>query len=622
MATRFNKLCFLLCSAILVCVGVIYLQGLGSRFIFDDNYNLQGLADIESHGWLYYIFGSGFSGPGGRPLSLFTFALQYQDWPDNPFAFKFINLSIHLINAILVFLFSRLLMERMQKDGTKCLLFAMIVMMLWTVLPVHVNTILYTIQRMTLISATFTLIGLICFIHGRNQIIRENFKIGFVWIIFSIFACSLFAILAKETGILLPVFLILIEFLFYKDLSSSKIKKIIWLLLSIPLAFFCFYIFLNIESLVANFYIREFTPLQRVLTESRVIMDYIAIVLIPQSGVFSLFHDGYPVSTSIVTPFTTFISIVIIAFTILLAFTIHKSYPVVGFGLLFFFAGHALEAGPISLDLYFEHRNYLPSLGLIIVISSLIAAGLSQIKFIKYLSGFLALYFLVLAAILFDQVTLWNKPYEQTIMWSKYYPQSKRAKQELVNIHLDYGNYPGAMQVLDELGRITKNDIYPDVRRMHIESCILNQDLLDTKLNQLSEKAQLPIKYNIATISVIDYLVLDIIKDECSGLMPEDLEKLISLLISNQNAYIDKDILYELLSTLAIYKGNYEAAIVHLRKSISANFNVDKKLREIALLKELKRENEVEFAIHELNDYMNENLKARLAYDYSLRNLE
>jgi len=610
-----------LCSAILVCVGVIYFQGLGSRFIFDDIYNLQGLAEIKSHGLLYYIFGSGFSGPGGRPLSLFSFALQYPDWPDNPFAFKFINLSIHLVNVILVFFFSRQLMRRLQKDETQSLLFALIVMMLWSLLPVHVNTVLYTIQRMTLISATFTLIGLISFMHGRNQILKKDIKKGFGWVLFSIFVCTLIAISAKETGILLPIFLILIEFLFYRDLSSVRVHKIIRLLLTIPLVCFFIYILLNLETLQAGFFIREFTPWQRVLTESRVILDYILVVLIPHPGVFSLFHDGYPVSTSIVMPLSTLISVTIIGVMIFISIFIRKVHPIAGFGLLFFFSGHILEAGPLSLDLYFEHRNYLPSLGLIILITALFTTGLSHGQYKKYVSGFLGLYSLALLVILFDQVGLWNKPYEQVITWSANYPQSKRAKQELVNVHLEHGNYSGAMQVLNDLSTISKNDIYPDIRKMHIESCMFSHELTVSSFNHLFEKVQMPIEFNFATISALDYLVLDVLQGQCPGLKSEDLEELISLIVSNQNAIIDKAILYELLSSLAIYKGNYEAAVVHLRESISVKFNVERKLREITILKELQRYNEAASSIYELKEYMDTDLRAKLAYDNSLSNL-
>ena len=90
--------------------------------------------------------------------------------------------------------------------------------------------------------------------HGRNQILKKDIKKGFGWVLFSIFVCTLIAISAKETGILLPIFLILIEFLFYRDLSSVRVHKIIRLLLTIPLVCFFIYILLNLETLQAGFF--------------------------------------------------------------------------------------------------------------------------------------------------------------------------------------------------------------------------------------------------------------------------------------------------------------------------------------------------------------------------------
>ena len=127
----------------------VYFPGLNSRFILDDFYNLQGLGDIQNQGLLYYVFGSGFAGPVGRPLSLLSFALQYQDWPLNPFAFKLFNLILHLLNGVLLFIFSLLLSRQVSLSMRQRYLFAFVVAGLWLLHPVHVNTVLYTVQRMT-----------------------------------------------------------------------------------------------------------------------------------------------------------------------------------------------------------------------------------------------------------------------------------------------------------------------------------------------------------------------------------------------------------------------------------------------------------------------------------------
>src|SRR5690554_2970588 len=87
--------------ALLVSVGVLY-PGLWGEFYLDDHPNLQGLAHINEQGFLNYVL-AGVAGGAGRAISYFSFALQASSWPDNPFPFKLVNLTIHLVNIILVY---------------------------------------------------------------------------------------------------------------------------------------------------------------------------------------------------------------------------------------------------------------------------------------------------------------------------------------------------------------------------------------------------------------------------------------------------------------------------------------------------------------------------------------
>ena len=87
--------------ALLTVTGLVYWPALQGIFVLDDFENLKDLSEISTRGPAFYIFG-GTAGPGGRPLSLLSFALQYHSWPADPFAFKLVNLVFHLINGALV----------------------------------------------------------------------------------------------------------------------------------------------------------------------------------------------------------------------------------------------------------------------------------------------------------------------------------------------------------------------------------------------------------------------------------------------------------------------------------------------------------------------------------------
>lgn len=173
--------------------------------------------------------------------------------------------------------------------------------------------------------------------------------------------------------------------------------------LVLPLCFAGFML-LN-GDLTASYSGRAFDITQRMLTEFRVLWFYILQILLPQANLFGLYHDDFIVSTSVVDPISTFWSIV--AFIILAAIAIKniKNQPWFGFGLAFFFAGQVMESTILPLNLVHEHRNYLPSLGVIIIFVLSLNLIISRIKVIS--SNLL----FVIITILFSVVTI-NRAYD------------------------------------------------------------------------------------------------------------------------------------------------------------------------------------------------------------------
>jgi tetratricopeptide (TPR) repeat protein len=100
---------------------------------------------------------------------------------------------------------------------------------------------------------------------------------------------------------------------------------------------------------------------QRVLTQSRILIFYLSLLFYPAPFRLSLIHD-IQLSTSLIAPITTLFSIISIALLIILPFVYHRRYPLFSFSILFFLLNHTVESTFLSLELIFEHRNYLPSL--------------------------------------------------------------------------------------------------------------------------------------------------------------------------------------------------------------------------------------------------------------------
>jgi tetratricopeptide (TPR) repeat protein len=126
-----------------------------------------------------------------------------------------------------------------------------------------------------------------------------------------------------------------------------------------------------------------------------------------------------------------------------LALAWRHRYPAFSFAVLFFLAGHLLESTIFSLELYFEHRNYLPSLG---PIGALVATAWVYNKtWPRYVCfGFAAF----LGLLLWQTSTLWGNDKDAAIAWNKKHPTSTRATQNLATYYQKQGEYDKAASTI------------------------------------------------------------------------------------------------------------------------------------------------------------------------------
>ena len=109
------------------------------------------------------------------------------------------------------------------------------------------------------------------------------------------------------------------------------------------------------------------------------------------------------------------------------AFILRKKAPIISFSIAWFFAGHLIESTVLPLELYFEHRNYLPLFGIgfafawyaIKLIKVQKIATLVVVSLFLSLNGF----------IVYQNATLWGKPLELVTSWYTNHPESERARQ-------------------------------------------------------------------------------------------------------------------------------------------------------------------------------------------------
>ena len=414
-----------------------YRPGLSGGFLFDDFVNLDALGNsgpVDNWRTFWRFVTSGTADPLGRPLALLSFLIDAHDWPADPAPFLRTNVLLHLLNGGLLFALLRQLETALGSTGARRDLTALLACGLWLLHPLWVSTTLYIVQREAMLPTTFCLLGLLAFGYGRMRYARSGGREGMMAMIAGIACATLLAMGCKANGALLPLLAWVLDATVYRRTDALRALDLParrrWRRWRVPL--------LVLPSLLlfiwtCSFLLRWSAPLdtrpwtigQRMLTEPRALADYLQLLLMPRVLSTGVFNDGYPASSDLWHPISTLPSLAMIAALIAIGWAARSRFPALAAGLLFFFAGHLLESSSLPLELYFEHRNYLPAL----LLFWPLARGLCAWETKQWPRATLA--FVVLgafAAITWQRADLWGKPAEMAKLWARENPGSSRAQ--------------------------------------------------------------------------------------------------------------------------------------------------------------------------------------------------
>lgn len=444
----------------LLCA-MVYWRGMSGTFVFDDWSNLAllghyGVINSPEKFWLYLT--SGFSGPTGRPLSHLSFLLDARTWPADPWPFKRTNLVIHLLTGWVLWGLLRQLLLAMGTPAQRSTTVALLASALWLLHPMWVSTTLYAVQRMAQLSALFSLLGLWWYAWARNYF-APRASVGLcVHTVLAVWGCGALAVLSKENGALLPLLVLVLEGTVLAAQRQPAVATAgfrVWLALCVglPAAAVLGYWLWQAPSLWAgDAGARAFTPYERLLTQGRVLWDYVAALALPKPGGGSLYNDAVVPSAGLWAPWYTALAWVAWAVVGYLAVLWRTRYPLAAAAVLFFLVGHLLESTYIQLELYFEHRNYLPAALLGLPVAALLwpAQPVPGRPWWSDRHVLAVLLLLGLAAVTAQRASVWGQPFVQALRWVQEQPRSPRALHHLSN----YWQRTGHLEEAARLNRL------------------------------------------------------------------------------------------------------------------------------------------------------------------------
>ena len=515
----------LLAVGVVICVA-LYWPGLSGPLVLDDQGNLSDVTRyLEGDKTAWAVIWDNRSGRLGRSVSMASFVADAALWGDSTWHAKRTNLLIHVVNGVLVFLLILPLLIRSSVAREKALLAAAFLAAVWLILPVHASTVLYLVQRMAQLSTLFILLGLILFVHARGMIQHGN-RWGSVLLWLGVPAATVLGMLSKENGALLPLLALVVEIIWFQQPKAGKrplqIKLFFLLAAVLPVIAGLLVLMIRPGSFLGGYEFRHFSLFERLLTQPRVLWGYVQATILPRGALHGVFHDDYFVSRGLLAPWTTLAAIAAWLVAIIGAWMARRSSPLILGGLLLFLVGHSMESSIFPLEIYFEHRNYFPSVGILLALAGIFQLAARRLPefspgFRRLLPALALLWPLACLAVTFNQVAAWSDTDSFYRYQYRYHPDSMRLHSYMLGFALERGDFLAATAHIDAADRLSPvPDMMAPAIWQFLAYCSIDQPPEPVAYSNMERRVESPVfRYDMVAV---EQLATRFESGDCPGL--------------------------------------------------------------------------------------------------------
>ena len=554
----------------------LYSLAFGFGFSFDDTWNLSGLESVTDIGSALEFVAGGAAGPLGRPLALLSFVPQAASWPSAPQDFLHVNALVHVLNVLLLFWLSYRLARHLPWAVHSPAWFALFTALWWGASPLLFSTSAMVVQRMTSLSVLFCLLGCLCYVIGWQRL-RDRVYTAFLLMVFGAGGCTLLAVLAKENGALLPGLILILDRVLLARSGEARpcfpavtkrgyrIFRIVFLWL--PVFVVLAYLALKLPEAVVSHRTRSFTFGERLLSESRIVLEYLRLLVFPVRSELGPFHDDYPLSTGLLQPRATLGAVAVIIGASIAAWLCRKGgWRLFTLGWAWFLWAHVIESTVIPLELYFEHRNYLASPGIAIALAGLLFHPQIKPSVRAMLAG------LVLVTSLFvlrETALLWGDRLLASASWYQQHPQSLRALQFHLAVLQEKQRFDDYLDVLDRVEVPLRDGAEYAMIRV-AAACNFRGPAEVTEAADAAVARLRVLDYSTAVTDLLDAFADRLQEQNCEGLTRGHIDGMVAALLANPSPRIRDDMraqAHEIHARLTVADRDLDASMRHLEEA-------------------------------------------------------
>ena len=417
------------CAAALAAAMIVYWPALTGGFVFDDvhmHFLLPHPEKLTLWQWIR----------GARPLTDFSYWVNYKLDGTQPFGYHLVNLLLHVFTSLLVFLISGKILEMAAVEKRRRWLTAGFCGAIFLLHPLQTEAVAYVAQRAECLSVALAFAAWTLFLYRPENAIGWRTTAG----VLLLFGAS---VGAKEHVAVLPLVILVTDYYWNPGFSLAGVRRN-WRLyvpfLAGILAVAAFlYTYLAHEPTV-GFHMKEFTWYQYLFTQCRVLFLYLRLFFLPvgQSADYFIALSRTPLEHGAI------IGMLALAATTVAAIVWRKRFPIASYGffvaLIFFLPTSSIM--PVK-DLATERRLYLPMIGLLLMT----AEAVVRVKWAeRQLAGVLAAIVVMAGVMTWNRSQVWNN---SLALWTdtvEKSPEKARAHFGLGVADYNAGRYEDAVR--------------------------------------------------------------------------------------------------------------------------------------------------------------------------------
>lgn len=406
------------------------------------------------------------------------------------------NITIHMLNGFVIFTLVYLLCNKTPNSpallGNKItgqvseqplssnkvnIVLPLVVTLLFLVHPLHSQAVTYIVQRTAALVSLFYLTSLLSYLWFRLSSVTWHKPIALV---LTMFFAGL-ALFTKQNSVTLPIILILIELIFF---NSIKLKHIFIAFFAAVTALALSY-FAMPEKLTAllislDRLTREnemFSRFDYFIAQLNILWVYLGKFFIPYP-----MRLEYPYQINSFPLWQSTLAGLSHVGLIIFAWLQRKKIPLVTFGILFYYTTHIIESGLIPIkDLAFEHRNYLPDVGLLIIIAGVATYANAQRKLLKTYQSLvlITVVIFIFALLTSKRNSQWQDPITFYQYELSHFPDSCRLLNNLANEYHNRGQLKPAMELVGECIKVNGGKLtQPEMINNYVAILVSNKEFV------------------------------------------------------------------------------------------------------------------------------------------------